>query len=43
MFVSTAGGFCDETKDALEPIVSNLQVLIKITGTPVIKQMSGES
>lgn len=30
MFVSTAGGVCDETKDVLEPKVSNLQVIIKI-------------
>lgn len=30
MFVSTASGFCDETKDALEPAVSHLQVTSKI-------------
>ena len=30
MFVSTASGFCDETKDAPEPAVSHLQVTSKI-------------
>lgn len=30
MFASSAGGFCDKTKDALEPAVSYLQVTIKI-------------
>lgn len=30
MFVSTAGGFCDEAKDALEPAVSHLQVTSRI-------------
>lgn len=29
MFVSTASGFCDETKDALEPGVAHLQVTSK--------------
>lgn len=33
MFVSTASGFCDETKDALEPSVSHLQVTGKIQET----------
>lgn len=37
MFVSTAGGFCDETKDAPEP-VSHLQVTSKVKETPTKKK-----
>ncbi len=37
MFVSSAGGFCDETKDAPEPAVSHLQVTSKIKETSTKK------
>lgn len=40
MFVSTASGFCDETKDAPEPVVSHLQVTSKIKETST-KSVSG--
>lgn len=42
MFVSTAVGFCDETKDALEPAVSCLQVTSKIKETSTKKSISVE-
>lgn len=37
MFASTASGFCDETKDALQPAVSHLQVTSKIQETSIKK------
>lgn len=37
MFASTASGFCDETKDALQPAVAHLQVTSKIQETSIKK------